>query len=280
MSGNLADRLRLMKTCLIIPCYNEATRIPLAEYAHALQQDVFLQFVFVNDGSKDETFPVLKQLRDSQDSPIKSRIHILSYKNNKGKSNAVSLGLNIAYSTMIGHSTSTQYQSEIDMVGFDNIQADYFGFWDADLATPFSEVDWFYRFKENSQTKPILIIGSRVARLGANIQRTLFRHYSGRLFATLISQGLGWKVHDTQCGAKLMQPELIPVCFSKPFYTSWLFDVEMLLRMQQYFGKNAESMVLEVPIRTWTDVAGSKIGWSDIIKVPYQIWRVFRAYKK
>jgi hypothetical protein len=99
------------------------------------------------------------------------------------------------------------------------------------------------------------------------------------LFATLISQGLGWKVHDTQCGAKLMQPELIPVCFSKPFYTSWLFDVEMLLRMQQYFGKNAESMVLEVPIRTWTDVAGSKIGWSDFIKVPYQIWRVFRAYK-
>lgn len=86
MSGNLADRLRLMKTCLIIPCYNEATRIPLAEYTHALQQDAFLQFVFVNDGSKDETFPVLKQLRDSQDSPIKSRIHILSYKNNKGKS--------------------------------------------------------------------------------------------------------------------------------------------------------------------------------------------------
>lgn len=279
MSGNLADRFRLMKTCLIIPCYNEATRIPTEEFTHALQQDESMQFVFVNDGSKDETFSVLKQLRDSQNTTSKSRFHILSYNKNKGKSNAVSLGLNIAYKTMFGLEKSTQELTELDLVGFDSIDADYFGFWDADLATPFSEVAWFYRFTENNDPKPLLIIGSRVARLGANIQRTIFRHYSGRLFATLISQGLGWKVHDTQCGAKLMQPELIPICFEKAFYTSWLFDVEILLRMQKHYGKNAETMVVEVPIRTWTDVAGSKIGWSDFIKVPYQIWRVFRAYK-
>jgi glycosyltransferase involved in cell wall biosynthesis len=279
MSGNLADGFRLMKTCLIIPCYNEATRIPSAEFTRALQQDDSLQLVFVNDGSKDETFAALKRLRDSQNNTSKSRFHILSYNQNKGKSNAVSLGLNVAYNTMVGKEKPTQETSEIDLVGFDNIEADYFGFWDADLATPFVEVAWFYRFTENYSPQPLLIIGSRVARLGANIQRTLFRHYSGRLFATLISQGLGWKVHDTQCGAKLMQPELIPICFNKPFFTSWLFDVEILLRMQQHYGKKAENMVVEVPLRTWTDVAGSKIGWSDFIKVPYQIWRVFRAYK-
>jgi len=26
-------------------------------------------------------------------------------------------------------------------------------------------------------------------------------------------------------------------------------------------------------------VKGSKIGWADFVKVPYQIWKVFRDYK-
>ncbi len=269
-----------MKTCLIIPCYNEAERLQFSDFVNALQDDQGLYFVFVNDGSKDHTSDVLKAFYHEQPSQLKERICILSYNNNKGKSNAVRIGLNWAYQQSFKQSNESKFDESIEVLGGLNVMVDYYGFWDADLATPFGELAWFYQFAASTSPSPSLVIGSRVARLGANIERTIFRHYSGRIFATLISQGLGWKVHDTQCGAKIFQPHLIPICFKEPFKTSWLFDVEMLLRLQLHYGKASESMVLEVPIRQWRDVKGSKIGWGDFIKVPYQIWQVFQSYKK
>lgn len=269
-----------MKTCLIIPCYNEADRLKLSDFTHALELDPGLQFVFVNDGSKDHTFEVLKTFQSQLVEAQKDRVSILSYKNNGGKSNAVRIGLLWASNAFKVGENSQISNLELDVVGGVPPIADYYGFWDADLATPFNELDWFYQFTKETNPAPAIIIGSRVARLGAKIDRTIFRHYSGRIFATLISQGLGWKVHDTQCGAKIFQSNIIPICFTEPFKTSWLFDVEMLLRIQLHFGRNAESMVLEVPIREWRDVKGSKIGWADFIKVPYQIWKVFRSYRK
>lgn len=271
-----------MNTCLVIPCYNEASRIQTEAFVGAMQNNPNLQLIFVNDGSSDNTLGVLTSFRETQNHLIKPRIHILSYNSNKGKSTAVMRGLQACYSTLInGAPILPEAEEDINYVGFDNVEADYLGFWDADLATPLTEVEWFYRFAniESKQENPLLIMGSRVARLGANIKRTLFRHYSGRVFATLISQGLGWKVHDTQCGAKLFKPDLVPICFQKKFKTSWLFDVEVLLRLQKHFGSSAEKMVIEVPLRSWTDVKGSKIGWSDFVKVPFQIWQVFRAYR-
>lgn len=265
-----------MNTCLIIPCYNEAIRIQKQAFITALRGDEGLYFVFVNDGSNDTTFSVLNALRGAQEDAIKHRIHILSYLNNRGKSEAVRIGMLFA-DDCINLNEKSQINDDLEIVSNRIITADYLGFWDADLATPLPEIQWFYQFAKNESAS--LLMGSRIARLGANIQRTLFRHYTGRLFATLISQGLGWKVHDTQCGAKLFKPALISVCFSTPFKTSWLFDVEILLRLQKGFGEIAREMVLEIPIREWTDVKGSKIGWTDFMKVPLQIWQVFSAYK-
>ncbi len=280
----------MIKTCLVIPCYNEANRIQQPLFAQALLDDESMAFVFVNDGSSDDTFRFLCNFRDTQPTPIKERILVLSYKLNKGKSNAVREGFNYIYSAIFhdltdrsNNETKTNSLNETEIYGEQVLFSEkirstsYVGFWDADLATPLQEVKWFYQFAGNDDYD--LIIGSRVARLGAKIDRTIFRHYSGRLFATLISQGLGWKVHDTQCGAKLMKPELIPICMEKPFKTSWLFDVEILLRLKKVYGNAAQEKVLEVPIRAWNDVKGSKIGWLDFVKVPFQIWQVFQYYK-
>jgi dolichyl-phosphate beta-glucosyltransferase len=274
----------------VIPCYNEANRIQQPMFAQALLDDESLAFIFVNDGSSDDTFRFLCNFRDALSTPLKERILILSYKTNKGKSNAVREGFNYIYSAISNgandgsiNETETNSVNETEIYGDHSlfreqiVSTAFVGFWDADLATPLEEVKWFYQFAGDDSYD--LIIGSRVARLGAKIDRTIFRHYSGRLFATLISQGLGWKVHDTQCGAKLMKPELIPICMERPFKTSWLFDVEILLRLKKVYGNAAQEKVLEVPIRAWNDVKGSKIGWLDFVKVPFQIWKVFQYYK-
>jgi len=264
------------KTCLIIPCYNESERLDTQAYLRELYNNPNLTLIFVNDGSNDTTLDVLLHFFSKCNSQVQDRIHILSYLQNKGKATAVQRGL--LWANAITNNTQLPaFVRDCELIGNGIIDANYYGFWDADLATPLSELAWFYHLAKD--TDPDMIIGSRVARLGSKIERTAFRHYSGRLFATFISQGLGWKVHDTQCGAKIFKSHLIPICIEQPFKTSWLFDVEMLLRMKKHFGNNATNLIIEIPIRTWNDVKGSKIGWTDFVKVPYQIWKVFRDYK-
>lgn len=238
------------KTCIVIPCYNESERLNFSAISEYLITQSQVHILFVNDGSTDDTSDVIKKFI-----AVNSNCNLLDLTTNQGKSEAVRQGLNWGW--------KEGYQ--------------WVGFWDADLATPLSEIEWLYNFSKLENQHYIL--GSRVARLGSNIDRTMFRHYSGRIFATLISSGLGWKVHDSQCGAKLIH-ETLKDLFEQPFKTRWLFDVEILLRIKNKYGPTGIDLCQEVPIRKWRDVAGSKIGTFDFIKVPYQIWKVFNSYKK
>ncbi len=238
------------KTCIIIPCYNESERLDFRAIKSYLETRPQVHVLFVNDGSTDSTSKVISESIAHQ-----KQCSFLNLEVNQGKSEAVRQGLNWGWNQ-----------------GFE-----WVGFWDADMATLLEEIEWLYSFS-NLEKQPY-ILGSRVARLGSNIERTMFRHYSGRIFATLISYGLGWKVHDSQCGAKLMHISLKEL-FETPFKTRWLFDVEILLRIKNKYGIEGIQLCQEVPIRKWRDVAGSKIGTFDFIKVPYQIWKVFNSYKK
>lgn len=263
------------QTCLVIPCFNEAERLDQQLFVETLENRPSLTLIFVDDGSIDNTLSIFNDMKSRCSNEASNRFHILHFDENAGKSEAVRQGLILAIN--LSGNTDIKANPKGKHIGSNDIKADYYGFWDADLATPLDELDWFFQFMGSS--RPMMVIGSRVARMGATIERTIFRHYSGRLFATLISQGLKWKVHDTQCGAKIINSEMLLLSMREPFKTSWLFDVEMLLRLQKSKGVEAAKYVLEVPIRTWNDVKGSKIGFADFAKVPYQIWKVFRSYK-
>jgi len=256
--------------CIVVPCYNESERFQSVLFQEALQLYPFLTIAFVNDGSKDNTHEILIEFQHQLPEELNNRCFVVSYAKNQGKAGAIQTGLTYSIPnkdidlSLIGAGEKPQTKFA------------YFGFWDADLATSFHELPWFFHFTENQEY--LMIMGSRIARLGAEINRTIFRHYSGRLFATFISQGLGWKVHDTQCGAKIFKEEIAELIIEKPFVTAWLFDVEILLRIRNKLGKQVKSTIIEVPLRAWVDVKGSKIGMKDFIKVPYQIWKVFRHY--
>ena len=237
------------KTALIIPCYNEGRRLDLTAFKAALETYPELVFYFVDDGSSDNTCEILQNL--SADSP---RVKLLRMEQNAGKAAAVRHGI-------------------LASIKDGNILT---GYWDADLATPLSELQAF--IKELSNPGVEMVMGCRLAHLGARVRRKASRHYLGRFFATAVSALLSMQVYDTQCGAKLMKAELAAKIFAGPFISGWLFDVELIKRMKEIYGIPAcETKIIELPLRQWNDVGGSKLKLSKMLLVPFVLLRIFSS---
>lgn len=229
----------LSKVLLIIPTYNEEKRLHIEAFKNSEYQ-----FLFANDGSTDKTLEILKSIESD-------RIHIFDSKVNLGKSNIIQAAYQYA--------KSEQLIQDIEWIGY----------WDADLATPLFEVTNMLDVAEGYDS----VWGSRVSRLGSKIERSPKRHYLGRIFATIMSLLFGIKSYDSQCGAKLFKVELADKAFEKPFLTSWIFDVEILLRLR------GEKMI-EYPLKQWVDVAGSKVNiFKELPRVIGDIIKLWKAYR-
>jgi len=236
---------------LVVPCYNEAQRFDAAEFYSALAREPLLEFVLVDDGSSDGT----GELLESVAAQAGERIDVLRLPQNRGKAEAVRAGVLRAF----------------------ELGAALIGYWDADLATPLSVVADFAEVFERPQV--VLVLGSRVALMGRHVERDLRRHYLGRGFATLVSMGLGLRVYDTQCGAKLFRA--VPVmrrAFEQPFEQNWTFDVELLARLLREEAETGEIRVkeqcVELPLAEWRDKPGSKIKLSHVPRIVWEVARV------
>ena len=240
---------------VVVPCFNEARRLNARAFTRFRSTGHWVEFLFVNDGSTDDTLSVLERL--SCASPDTVRVH--DQQPNKGKAEAVRVGLLEAL----------------------DAQPDFVGYWDADLATPLAALPEFLQvFEERPGTN--MVLGSRVKLLGRSIERHAWRHYLGRVFATLVSQLLRLAVYDTQCGAKLFRvtPSLRRV-LEKPFTTSWLFDVEILARMigESREGTDAVAESLyELPLSEWRDVAGSKLTRGAYARAASSVLALYSEY--
>ena len=78
-----------------------------------------------------------------------------------------------------------------------------------------------------------------------------------------ISRTLAMPVYDTQCGAKLFsRTPALAASLERPFRSRWVFDVELLARLLAP-GDGVPAIhaaeMQEFPLRTWRDVAGSKL---------------------
>ena len=81
-----------MKLSLVIPCYNEEANIPLFYRTVEeifMHEDFDYEYIFVNDGSKDNTYNELKKLVES----CNSNIHVINFSRNFGKESAMFAGL-------------------------------------------------------------------------------------------------------------------------------------------------------------------------------------------
>lgn len=241
-----------MQTTIIIPCYNEANRLNKEAFLQFLGNHEDVSFLFVNDGSKDNTLEMLTAFANKH-----QRIHYLDVQPNGGKAEAVRRGM---------------------LHAAEHIPSDYIGFWDADLATPLWEIDNFLTQIQRGDFE--MVTGLRLMRLGAGVKRKQLRHYLGRCFATTASIVLKLPVYDTQCGAKLYKASIVPTLFSDSFVTRWLFDVELLARFINAYGRDkAIQNVYEYPLLEWVDVGGSQLKFKDFFKAPYELWQIKRRYK-
>ena len=238
-------------TTVVVPLFNEERRLSPDFFQRFLAENPTFRLCFVDDGSSDRTSEVLSSL-DGHD-----RIKLLTHPVNRGKAEAVRTG--VLASTGWG-------------------KPEYIGFFDADLATPLSEVQ---HLLAAASTHPgaEFIFGSRVRRLGAKIRRSPMRHYVGRVFGTVSSLLLRLPVYDTQCGAKLFSTRMARLLFEEAFVTRWLFDVELFARaVTRHEANELDRIFLEVPLTEWSEVGGSKISPLYAWRVPYDLLRIRTKY--
>ena len=243
-------------TIIVVPCFNEESRLPAEEFGRFLETTADVDLLFVDDGSTDATLERFSSL--ARGNP--ARISALDHGPNRGKAEAVRAGLREAFRR----------------------EPCYAGFWDADLSTPLEELPRFVELLEERASCQA-VFGSRVRLMGRWIERNALRHYAGRVFATLTSLTLGLPVYDTQCGAKLFRctPEIMAL-FDEPFLTRWIFDVEIIARLIQAHAAGGapdpHDAICEYPLRRWKDVPGSKVSPLDFFRGIRDLYRIHRTY--
>jgi dolichyl-phosphate beta-glucosyltransferase len=238
---------------IVIPCYNEEKRFPYSNFLQFAQNHPEVVLCFVNDGSKDKTLAVLHAIQ--MECP--SNIAVYSLKQNSGKSEAVRQGM-----------IHVHNQYDVHMLGF----------LDADLATKPEEWLEMAKYKE-AYPQYGAIVGSRIQRLGAEINRNDSRSLFSAVIKKFIKIILKAPFQDTQCGAKIFQRDLVPFLFKKPFLTPWLFDVEIFLRLQKKFGRaTLQKGVLEFPLMHWSEIGGSKLTLKHTLKIPAQLMKLHYQY--
>lgn len=247
------------KTLIVFPCYNESKRLKLSLFKSVLAKTEDLYFLFVNDGSKDNTLEILNNFK--LEFPAKVYVH--TYEQNQGKAYAVQQGINYALKA---------------------VNPDLIGYWDADLAVSLSEIERF-KAEFDKATQLQALLAARVKMLGYKIIRNPLRHYVGRIFATAASLLLHLPVYDTQCGAKLFRRECAQEVFNKPFISKWIFDVEVILRIKnwlnkKYSEKEIENYINEIPVFGWQEVAGSKIKLKHYLTALLDFIKLFFLAKK
>jgi dolichyl-phosphate beta-glucosyltransferase len=248
--------MRSTKTAIVIPCYNEENRLQPDVSRDFLIKNDHIRLLFVNDGSTDGTAEILDSLTEK----FPHRCKTIHLEKNRGKADAVRRGI-------------------LEALSF---PCKYAGYWDADFSTPLAVVNDFSSILD---TRPDLymVFGSRVLLLGRSIERSPFRHYLGRVFATAASMLLDLKVYDTQCGAKLFRacPEVRRL-FEPEFMTRWVFDVEIIARwiknQQPLSLPPAEEVIYEYALKEWRHVKGSKIGLVDAFSILSDLITIYRQY--
>lgn len=209
---------------VVIPVYNEEKRINktfdrLLDFA-AHHSCADLEIIFVDDGSLDKTLDKLRNFN------ALLPVEIISYKENRGKGFAVRQGMRKA-------------------------KNDYVLFLDADMSTPFTEVD---KFLPHMRDHHDVIIGNRKIQ-GSHVKKyqSWHRRKMGDIY-TLLARGItGVDVSDFTCGFKCFSKKAAKKIFGDARIDRWSYDAEVL-----FLARIAGFNIFEVGV-SWENDEDSKV---------------------
>ena len=162
---------------VIVPCYNEEEMLPIfyeeIDRISKLMDFVTFEFIFVNDGSKDQTLNKLKELSSND-----VRVHYFSFSRNFGKEAALYAGL-------------------------EHSKGDYVAVMDVDLQDPPELLPEMYRLIQDEEYD---CIGTRRKdREGEPIIRSFF----ARKFYKLINRISDTEIVDGARDFRLMKRQMV-----------------------------------------------------------------------
>jgi glycosyltransferase involved in cell wall biosynthesis len=242
----------MSSVAIIIPCYNEGSRLPVSGFIDFLKDHPSWEFLFVNDGSRDNTAGLIDDMKKMLPGQV-TGIHL---KSNQGKAAAVREGI---LSCLNGHDQPPAF----------------IGYLDADLSAGPDQIANIHQTVLDNQLD--YAFGSRIKKLNASIRRSYFRHLAGRFVTTIIDDHFRLGIYDTQCGCKLFSAGLAEKITTEVFITKWLFDVEIFLRIREV---SPTSRGEEIGLLAWNSRKGSKIGPSNFLSIIGEIIRLFRNYPR
>lgn len=238
----------MMKSISVVfPLYNEEKRLKKL-FLEILNQKIFkkknIEFIFVNDGSNDESFNLINKFKNKN----KINIKLISYKQNRGKGYAIKKGVLLAKKKWV-----------LTM--------------DIDLSVKLNQIEIWrnrnYLFEEKD-----VYFGSRLLQ-NSKVSSKKYRALTGKLFNIIL--GLLFdrkklKIKDTQCGFKLYKNYVAKYIFKKSQETGYIQDVEILLLLLK-----KKVLVKELPV-TWSHKAGSKVNifldsilmFFDLVKLKFK----------
>lgn len=226
------------RTSVVLPVFNEARnlrQIVAAVVEHALQRPD-REFIFVNDGSADDTQQVLANLLPPDVFP---NVRFVGYPDNRGKGYAVRFG-------------------------FRHAHGDNLIFTDGDLAYSLDHLD---RIEAGLATHDVAIGSRQLLKHDGVNERSFLRAFLGEGFNRLVRLVAGLPFEDTQAGLKGFRREVADYIGDKQRALRYSVDVEML-----FIAKRHGWTITEVPAIVSDDHA-SKASRVDLLRDPLKMLR-------
>lgn len=178
---------------IVIPCYNEAKVIKknIDIISSYLKAKIDFELIVVNDGSKDNTYEVIKNI---------AGIKAITYEKNGGKGFAVKKGIEAA-------------------------RGEYVLFMDADLSTNLASIDLALTHINSAD----IVIASRHLKASVlPVKRSFIRRLMSAFSRSIINARFRFNLSDTQCGFKLFKTCDAQKIITKQKIYNFAFDVEYL----------------------------------------------------
>ncbi len=168
----------MKKISVIVPCYNEQEAIPffydeIVKISKIMENDAEFEYLFINDGSKDKTINVLRELAKRDE-----RVKYVSFSKNFGKEAAM-------------------------YAGFEKSSGDYIAVMDVDLQDPPELLVQMFQDLESGEYD--CVATRRVSRKGEPPIRSLF----AKLFYSMINKISKTEIVDGARDYRLMTRQMV-----------------------------------------------------------------------